>query len=109
MPLQFLEFDTSEDADGVRNWDAVASPAPQHNQALLDELGAVLTHLSGALGSAGPLDEGHTWDVDLHIQDEQHRPLLPEEACACPLRLTLSLSLSGTAALASWMDDLTQD
>lgn len=109
MPLQFLEFDASEDTDGLRNWDAVASPAPRHNPALLNELGAVLTHLAGALGAAGPLDDGHAWDLDLHIQDEQHRPLLPEAARACPLRLTLSLSLSGTQALADLMDELAQD
>ncbi len=109
MPLQFLEFDAGEDTDGFRNWDAVASPAPRHNQALLDELGAVLRHLAGTLGAAGPLDNGHAWDLDLHIQDEQHRPLMPEAARACALRLTLSLSLSGTAALADLMEELALD
>ena len=73
MPLHYLEFDHCEDSDGLHSWDAVASPAPHHNRTLLTEVRGVLAQLQNALGPAGPLDEGHAWDMDLQMHDEHQR------------------------------------
>ena len=106
MPLQFLEFDRSEDNEGLYCWDAVASPAPHHNHALLAEVQGVLARLHKALGPAGPLDEGHAWDVDLQIHGAQNQPLTADAAAVCAHRLTLSLCLSGSEALADLLADI---
>lgn len=106
MPLQFLEFDRSEDNEGLYSWDAVASPAPHHNHALLAEVQGVLARLHKALGPAGPLDEGHAWDVDLQIHGAQNQPLTADAAAVCAHRLTLSLCLSGSEALADLLADI---
>ena len=109
MPLQFLEFDRSEDSDSLYSWDAVASPTPHHNHALLAEVQGVLVRLHQALGPAGPLDEGHAWDMDLQIHGAQDQPLTADAAAVCAQRLTLSLCLSGSEALADLLADIAQD
>ena len=109
MPLHYLEFDHCEDSDGLHSWDAVASPAPHHNRTLLTEVRGVLAQLQNALGPAGPLDEGHAWDMDLQMHDEHQRLWTLEAVDACPARLTLSLSLSGGTALADLLAGLAQD
>lgn len=107
MPLQFLEFDRCEDSDGLYSWDALASPAAHHNRELLAEVRGVLARLQSALGPAGPLDEGHAWDMDLQIQDGQGQPLALEAADTLVQRLRLSLCLSGSEALAELLTDMT--
>ena len=42
MELQYLEFDCSEDTEGVVCWDALAQPAASHTAALLREVWRVL-------------------------------------------------------------------
>lgn len=108
MPLQFLEFDLSEDTEGLRTWDALASPSAAHTTALLAEVQALLRHLQQHLGPSGALDDGHGWDMDLQIQDEtgQHLSLNAAQPCG---RITLSLSLSGSAALADRLSALAGD
>lgn len=109
MSLQFLEFDTCEDADGLLSWDAVASPSPRHNLAMLSEVRGVLARLQQALGPAGPLDEGHVWDVDLQIHDDDLQSVALEAAEPPAQRITLALSLSGGDALADALNGLSQD
>ena len=95
MGLQLLDFDRSEDAEGVVCWDALAQPAPAH------------TH------GPGPLEHGANWDFDLQVTlvqegarsqvvqprfvpSENRLTLLPEpQAHQC---MALSLTLSGTPA-----------
>lgn len=117
MDLQFLEFDHSEDTEGVVCWDALAQPAACHNPALLREV-TLLLNWAYRFSPQGPgsLEDGADWDFDLqiwlHSPDEQRsvaaqaqwlssaqtldiRPLPgPDE------RLELSLSLSGTPGFA---------
>jgi hypothetical protein len=87
MSLQFLDFDPSEDADGLRSWSALAAPAAVHGPALLSEVHELLDDLTHHLGAAGPVDEGHAWDMalDTHTGDG---------------RTTVSLHLTGSDALA---------
>lgn len=68
MKLQLLDFDISEDADGVVCWDALAQPLPKHNNALLEEVAQVLAwaHAFDAQGPR-PLEDGGHWDFDLQV------------------------------------------
>ncbi|MBM3397101.1 MAG: hypothetical protein FJY28_00490 [Betaproteobacteria bacterium] len=68
MHLQFLEFDRSEDAEGVVCWDALAQPSAEFTQALLEEVAQVLAwaHRFDTEGP-GPLENGANWDFDLQI------------------------------------------
>ncbi len=100
MPLQFLEFDLSEDTDGLCSWDALASPAARHTPVLLAEVRDLLGALHQALGPAGPLADGHRWDLDLQIHDEQGHPVELESEVQA-LRITLALSLTGDDALSA--------
>ena len=111
MNLQLLDFDCSEDAEGVVCWDALAQPAPVHNPALLAEVAQVLAwcHRFDAQGP-GPLEDGASWDFDLQVtllgEARQALPILVRFAPATgtmdiPLgadqkAMALSLSVSGT-------------
>jgi hypothetical protein len=112
MNLQLLDFDCSEDAEGVVCWDALAQPAPQHNTALLQEVAQVLrwAHSFDHEGP-GPLENGANWDFDLQVTllSQGGKPqvatprfvpstgqlsLVPEPVDT--QSLSLSLTLSGT-------------
>lgn len=117
MDLQYLEFDCSEDSDGVVCWDALAQPAANHTAGLLHEVTQMLSWASRlSMQGPGPLDEGADWDFDLqvnlHNTDTPHRrpaqahwhtawqSLEIHPAPAAQDRLELTLSLSGTPAFA---------
>ena len=87
MALHYLEFDLSEDSDGLCSWSALACPAATHSAALRQEVQRLLADLQRQLGEPGPLDEGHSWDMALDSQQ------LGE-------RLSIGLDLSGGPALA---------
>ena len=114
MNLQLLDFDCSEDAEGVVCWDALAQPAPQHNTALLQEVAQVLrwAHSFDHEGP-GPLENGANWDFDLQITWlEEGTPALVAQPRFVPSTgqltvqperqaqqcVALSLTLSGTPA-----------
>jgi hypothetical protein len=117
MELQYLEFDCSEDTEGVVCWDALAQPAASHTAALLREVTQLLSWANRfSPQGPGPLDEGADWDFDLQIQ--LHHPNSPHRTPAQAHwqaeqqtlnihpapgpedRAELSLSLSGTPAFA---------
>lgn len=89
--LQFLDFDFSEDFDGLRSWSALASPTAAHSAALQAEVQALLHDLNQQLGAPGPLDEGHLWDMALSVEPEADR-------------ITLSLDICGHEALRECLD-----
>lgn len=115
MNLHLLDFDCSEDAEGVVCWDALAQPAPRYNSALLAEVALLLawSHRFAAQGP-GALEDGADWDVDLQVllHSEAGHPvpaLAHFDLTTGTVRLTpaaeqhpleLSLSLSGTPAFA---------
>ena len=84
MPRQFLEFDLSEDTDGLCSWSALACPSAAHAPALQREVQDLLADLTRRLGSPGPLDEGHAWDMALDSGQEGDRPRVSLDLCGGP-------------------------
>lgn len=111
MDLQFLEFDCSEDGEGVVCWDALAQPAARHTPALLHEVTLLLAwaHRFGP-HAPGPLEDGADWDFDLHIHankasipahwNSDKATLKLSRTPSADEEVTLSLSISGTPAFA---------
>jgi hypothetical protein len=109
MNLQFLEFDCSEDSQGVVCWDALAQPAAHHTPALLQEVTQLLAwaHRFGPQ-APGPIEDGADWDYDLHIRcgnapitAHWHSAKQTLALSSTPSdEITLSLSISGTPTFA---------
>ena len=108
MSLNYLEFDYSEDAEGLGTFDALAATAPAHNAAVLAEVAVVLAWAHAAFKALrAPLDEGGEWDYDLqgwrefnavdalHF-DEHSGKLSIQTQAAGAARHTVSLSITGT-------------
>ena len=105
MSLQYLDFESSGDAEGRGSFDAMASVAPAQFGALQAEVLRVLGWAERSFGPAAALDEGGEWDYELQGTRETSTPLrvqygaggleLHDAAPAAP-RITLSLTLSGT-------------
>lgn len=113
----YLVFERGEADDGVCHWDALASPAAVHSQGLLAATSHLLQSLHRRFGEPGALDDGHAWDFDLQVHDEQdkERPWSWSGAggglhwLAPPgpdTRLTLFLSVCTTADLHPAFDNL---
>lgn len=116
VDLQFLEFDCSEDSQGVVCWDALAQPAARHTPALLEEVTQLLVwaHHFGSQ-APGPLEDGADWDFDLQIRCGQtqlhsHWHSAQEKLELSPKpspneQIVLSLSISGTPEFAQAFRD----
>lgn len=108
MPLDYLDFDYSEDDEGTATWDALASVTHERVAALVAEVEQLLRWASRTFaGRRGPVEEGGDWDFDLHAQQDDGQPLAIafDEAggrlqLAAPpgKRVTLGLTLSASAA-----------
>jgi hypothetical protein len=108
MSLNYLEFDYSEDADGVGTFDALATTAPAHNATVLAEVATVLAWAHHAFeAQRAPLDEGGEWDYDLQgwrefsavdvLDFDDHSGKLSVQAQAAgAARHSVSLSVTGT-------------
>lgn len=109
MPLQYLDFEYTEDTEGVGTFEAMASVWPPQLPALQAEIVRVLDWaLHAFAGRRGPPEEGGDWDYDLHgqqeitvpqaiVYDERARRLAVTAGQAGPPRHTVTLTLSGTA------------
>ena len=109
MDLNYLDFDYSEDADGVGTFDAMASVAPAQIAALHAEISAVLTWAHQHWPDAcAPLEEGGAWHYDLQGVQEVSTPLVltfddtagqlrAAPANPAPSRTTITLTISGNA------------
>ncbi len=108
MRLNYLEFDYTEDADGVGTFDALAATAPTHHVAVLAEVASVLAWAQQAFeGQHAPLDDGGEWDYDLQgwrefsaldtLTFDHHSSEISVQAQAAGVaRHTVSLSITGT-------------
>lgn len=109
MPLNYLDFDYSEDADGTGTFDAMASVPTVQVPALYAEVAQVLAWAHQHWPDAcGPLEEGGTWQYDLQGVQEVTTPLelAFDEASGqisaiaghpAPPRTTVTLTISGGA------------
>lgn len=115
MPLQFLEFDLSEDSAGGFSASTLACPAAQHTPALLAEVQALLQALSAELDTPGAIEDSHGWDLALQIETADGQLLAFEVQAFEALllappseRISLSLHLAGGEALrhilSAWTD-----
>jgi hypothetical protein len=117
MDWQYLDFECSEDTDGVVCWNALAQPAAQHTRALCQEVALLLAWACRFSPTGpGPLEDGADWDLDLQVQlhgpgehlgrpaqavwQSAQKTLAIDPAPGPDDRLELSLSLSGTPAFA---------
>ncbi len=113
MTLHYLEFDYSEDDDGIATWDAIAHVASAQVPAWEAEVVAVLDWAHAEFpGQQGPWEDGGTWDFDLQHEpgdgsalqplryDAASRRLLPAVGGAAGERHSLTFSLSGTETFA---------
>jgi hypothetical protein len=109
VPLQYLDFDFSDEESGHGTFDAMASVLPDRLPALLAEMADVLRWAFATFGRQGPLDEGGEWDCELQGLIEPGTPLAvsyDERQGAIQLapvpcdeaRTTLTLTLSGSPA-----------
>lgn len=110
MKLSYLDFDYSEDADGVGTFDAMASVSPAQIPALHAEISAVLVWAHQHWPNAcGPSEDGGEWQYDLHgVQevstplvlafDDTTGPLRTTAGSPAPPRTTITLTVSGNTA-----------
>ena len=89
MSLNYLDFDYSEDTEGIGVFDAMASVRPERLAAVHAEVAQVLEWAHAAFaGRRGPVEEGGEWDYDLQdVHDAQE---------AEAQRRTVTLSISGS-------------
>lgn len=112
-PLHYLEFDYSEDDDGIATWDAIAHVSTPQVPAWEAEVVAVLAWAHAEFpGQQGPWEDGGTWDCDLQHEPDDGSPLQALRYDAAARRLlppvagrgeaghSLTFSLSGNAAFA---------
>ena len=109
MNLNYLDFDYSEDADGVGTFDAMASVQPAQIPALHAEISAVLVWAHQHWPDAcGPSEDGGIWHYDLQGVQEVSTPLVltfddtagqlrAAPANPAPSRTTITLTISGKA------------
>ncbi|MDM0075638.1 hypothetical protein QTH90_14640 [Variovorax sp. J2P1-59] len=108
MTLKYLDFDYSEDSEGIGVFDAMATTGPQHVAAVHAEIGQVLEWAHAAFaGRRGPVGDGGDWDYDLQgmqeiavpetieFDEETLRVRVRTSPPATP-RHTVTLSISGT-------------
>lgn len=115
MSLDWLDFELSDDSEGLCCFDALASVWPAQWPAVLAELREVLDWAGRQFGPAAPLDEDGHWDVDLQAWLDSEPPQAlaldlqrpsglsaPAEALAAAsaARRTLAVALSVTPGLA---------
>jgi hypothetical protein len=108
--LDYLEFDCSEDTDGVGTFDAMASTWPPQVSAVHAEIARVLDWAHSRFPDArGPIGEGGEWDYVLQgAQEWVAREVLHYDAHTRRItiqtgppetpRHTVSFSISGTPA-----------
>ncbi|EJE53028.1 hypothetical protein PMI14_02287 [Acidovorax sp. CF316] len=110
MPLNYLDFDYSEDYEGTGTFDAMAAASPAQLPAVQAEVAQVLAwaHVQFP-GTQGPADEGGEWDYDLSAVQEVATPLAlafdsasgtiaVHAGTPAPARTTVTLSISGGSA-----------
>ena len=68
--LNYLDFETSDDGEGVTTYDAMAYASAERWPALHAEVEQVLAWCTQEFGAPGPLDHGKAWDLDVQLQSD---------------------------------------
>ncbi|MFN7152752.1 MAG: hypothetical protein ACK4OE_03595 [Acidovorax sp.] len=109
MTLNYLDFDYSEDADGMGTFDAMASVSPAQVPALHAEIAQLLAWAHAQFPDGhGPQEDGGQWQYDLQGVQEVSTPLALDfdavsgcinctAGAASTPRTTITLSISGSA------------
>ena len=108
--LNYLDFETSDDGEGVTTFDAMAYASADRWPALQAEVEQVLAWCTHTFGTPGPLDHGKAWDLDVQLQsDAGHALTVRWDAATGKLEaldaahcnaVQLSLTVSGDDAVA---------
>ena len=112
--LNYLDFETSDDGEGITTFDAMAYATAARWTALQAEIEQVLAWCTAQYGLPGPLERGHQWDLDVQLQsgaghllsvhwDAHQRSLSAPDAAHCNA-VQLSLTISGNEAFASSLE-----
>lgn len=107
MPLNYLDFDHSEDSVGIGTFEAMASVRAEQLPALQAEIARVLDWAFAHFPARGVIGEDGDWDYELQGQQEVSTPehFAYDEGARCftvqlgepgPPRHTVTLSVSGT-------------
>jgi hypothetical protein len=66
--MRYLNFDLSDNADGITTLDALAATSAAQHPAVMAEVQQVLDWAWREFGQRhGPVEEGHDWDHELQI------------------------------------------
>jgi hypothetical protein len=110
MSLKYLDFEYSEDTEGLGTFEAMASTGAAQVALVRDEVAQVLAWAFEHFADGrGPLDEGFEWDYDLQSLQEwsqpeplQYDPRTQKVTALIGLpgqpRHTVTLSLTGSEA-----------
>jgi hypothetical protein len=113
MALRYLNFDYSEDTEGIGSVEAVASTWPEQLAAVHAEMVRVLDWAHQAFpDTRASVADGGDWDYDLHSvrefampeqigYDAATRTLAVQAGAAAKPRHTVTLVLSGTGEFCS--------
>ena len=112
--LNYLDFDTSDDGEGIATFDAMAYAPAERWNALQAEVEQLLGWCTAQFALPGPLELGHQWDLDLQLQskaghalavrwDAQQCSLSAPDAAHCDA-VQLSLTISGNETFASSLE-----
>ncbi|MDP9899057.1 hypothetical protein [Variovorax ginsengisoli] len=117
MRLDYLDFDCSEDSEGVGTFDALASTTATQLPAVHAEIETVLAWAHGQFPEGpGAVADGADWDIDLQsLREYSAADTLTYDPATGRLRLTpggdgeprhtTSLSISGSAAFSAAFRD----
>lgn len=108
MELHYLDFETSDEADGRMSFDAMATVLPGRVDAVLEEVSAVLAHAHARYGEPGLMGDDGEWDYELQAWADPGGEPLPLQGSpadgwriACGVsstgRVTITLTLGGSA------------
>jgi hypothetical protein len=109
MQLEYLIFDSTDEADGSCSFDALASVVAERMPALGDEIAAVLRWAHHTFGAPAAFEEGGDWDFHLQARGDDEVPLrieydFAQDQVAAPAvrgRISVALTLSGSGAFAA--------
>lgn len=119
--LDYLDFEISDDGEGITTFDAMAYATAERWPALQTEVTQVLAWCTQEFGAPGPLDSGKLWDLDVQLQSDASHALAcrwdgaarvlaaPAAAHCSAVQLSLTISVQESLTLAFEQQFLSSD